>query len=109
LKDFITNEKKRMKLNRKKGGSGSQKPSDPKRKAEAKRLFNSKKDELESKEAKLMLKFLETYPGADVMKPCLEMLWAFLRWLKEKGYHVIDERDVYCMPFSHLVRYKGLK
>jgi len=123
LKDFIKDEsdrlkirsnylrsaERRQKLKNKQKGPGSRKPSDPKRISELKRLFDSKKKEMESQEAKLLLKFLETYPGADVMMPCIEMLWSFLRWLKEKGYHIIDERDVYCLPFSHLVRYRGLK
>ena len=80
-----------------------------KHKAEAKHLLDSKKDELKSQQGQLLLKFLETYPSADVTLACCEMVWSFLTWLKEKGYHVIDERDVYCLPFSHLVRYKDLK
>jgi len=125
MKDFIKDESDRLKIRtnylhsaerrqkrlkkEKKKGSDSRNHHDPKRLTEIKRLFESKKKELESQEAKLLLKFLETYPGADVMMPCIEMLWAFLTWLKEKAYHVIDERDVFCVPFSHLVRYKNLK
>lgn len=93
---------------KKKKGPETRKPADPKRKAETKRLFDSKKKELESQEAQLLLKFLETWTEP-TKEDQLNFLWKFMFWLKEKGYHIIDGQTVFCFPFSKLVRLKGLK
>lgn len=95
--------------NKKKKGPDDRNRTDPKRKSELKRLFDSKKDELKSQQGQLLLKFLETYPSADAALQCCEMVWSFLTWLKEKGYHIIDGKTVFCFPFSKLVRLKDLK
>jgi len=80
-----------------------------KRMTEAKHLLKSKQKELDSQEARLLLRFLETYPPADATLAACEMVWAFIQWLKEKRYHVIQEETVFCVPFSHLVEKKKLK
>ena len=59
---------------------------------EAKRLIKNRAKELESQEIKLFLKFAEAYP-----KTCLKIdtalgIWNFLRFLKEKGYYIIEEK-----------------
>lgn len=94
---------------KKQKGPDAVKRPDPPRKAETKRFIKSKGLGLESPQGKIFLEFMEIYPPADVTLAACEMLWFFLVWLKSKGIHLIDERTVYCLPFSHLVHYKGLK
>ena len=50
--------------------------------------LNSKQKKLESKEARMFLKFLEGYPPTDATLERCEMLQAFLQWLKKNGYIV---------------------
>lgn len=95
-------------MKKKKGPAGRNR-TDPKHLTEAKHFLHSKKSELESPQAKIFLEFMEIYPPADATLAACEMLWFFLVWLKSKGIHLINEETVYCMPFSHLVQYKGLK
>jgi len=96
-------------MGKKKTGPGTRKPSDPKRKAEAKRLFDSRIRELESPEARIFLRFAEVYPPVDMTLHVAEGLWAFLQWLKERGYRIVHSEEVFCVPFSHLVRKRNLK
>ena len=93
----------------KKKGSSPVKVNDPKRMANAKRLFNSKKDELKSQQGQLLLRFLETYPSADATLQCCEMVWSFLTWLKEKGYLIVHDSDLLVAPFSKFAKLKDLK
>lgn len=95
-------------MGKKEKGPAAVKQTGPRRKAEAKRLLKSKQKELESQESRLMLDFFATWTEP-VSEQMAQFLWQFLKFLKEKDYHVIDERTVYCFPFSHLVRYKNLK
>jgi len=108
LKDKNKGRLIKLKDKKTKGPDAVKRP-DPQRKAEAKRFVHSKGLGLESPQGKIFLEFMKIYPLADVTLNACEMLWYFLTWLKSKGIHLIDERTVYCMPFSHLVRYKGLK
>lgn len=101
---------RRSRLNEKKEkGSPALQHNDPSRKTEVKRFLKSKKKELESPEAQLFLNFLATWPLADVTLLACEMTWGFIQWLKKAGYHIIDERTVFCIPFSHLVKKADLK
>ena len=61
---------------------------------EAKRLFNSKKKELESQEAKLFLKFAETYPPADLKIDAALAVWNFLKFLKDNDYIILDAKGM---------------
>lgn len=78
------------------------------RKADAKRFLHSKGLSIESPEGKIIVEFLETYPSTSTTILSLEMLWFFLAWLKSKGIHLVNSQDVFCIPFSYLVPYKGL-
>lgn len=90
-------------------GSAARKQTDPKRKAKTKRLLNSRQKELESPEAKLFLRFLDEHPEIDATLYTMEILWTFLRFLKKNGYSIVQENDVVCVPFSHLVDPSRLK
>jgi len=70
---------------------------------EVKRLIKNRAKELESQEAKLFLKFAETYPQADLKIDTALGIWNFLLFLKEKDFYIIDGKTVFCVPFSHLV------
>ena len=107
--DFIKSEKGRKKLNRKNKGPETRKPAHPKRMAKAKRLFNSKKDELMSQGAKLLMRFLEDHPEVDPTLAIAEGLWAFIRWLKEKEYSIVHANDLLVAPFSKFAKLKDLK
>jgi len=97
-------------MERKKAGSGTRKPSEPKRKATAERLINSKLKELESPEAQMLLSFLRDYPlTCDMSLNSAELLWSFIVWLDLKKIRLIDEREVFCFPFSKLIRKGDLK
>jgi len=85
------------------------KPTRSLRKADAKRLLHSKGLAIESPEGKIIAEFLETYPSSSTTILSLEMLWFFLAWLKSKKIHLVDSQDVFCVPFSYLVRCKDLK
>ena len=78
----------------KKKGPETRKPADPKRKAEAKRLFDSKIRELESQEAQLFLKFAESYPPADLKIDAALAVWNFLKFLKDNDYVILDAKRV---------------
>jgi len=95
--------------NVKKKERAAMKQTRSKRKAEAKRLLESRQKELESPEAKLLVKFLGEHPEIDVTLQTSETLWTFLRFLKEKGYSLVHGNDIVCVPFSHLVDPSKLK
>lgn len=77
---------------KKKKGPETRKPADPKRKREAKRLFNSKKRELEMQEAQLFLKFAESYPPTDLKIDAALAVWNFLKFLKDNDYIILDAK-----------------
>jgi len=81
-------------LKEKKKGPETRKPADPKRMTEAKHLFNSKKKELESQEAKLFMKFAESYPPADLRLDAALAVWNFLVFLKNNGYIIQDTKEM---------------
>ena len=73
------------------------------------RLIVDKKAELETPEARIFLEFLKTYWMAASTIGACEMLWNFIHWTGENGIHLVDEKTVYCFPYSLLVRYTNLK
>lgn len=93
----------------KKRGPGSRKPTGPERMTEAKRILKSRQKELESQEAKILLKFLETYPPGDVSLAAIELLWDFLKWLRTGKISLVSPGDIFYIPFSHLAAAKNLK
>lgn len=82
--------------------AGSRKPIGPQRKTEAKRLFDSKRSEIESQESLLLFLFVENYSKI-LTDPMIESVWSFMEFLKSNGYHIISEKEVFCVPFSKLV------
>jgi len=76
---------------------------------EAKRLIKNRAKELESQEVKLFLKFVEADPGMGLKIDTALGIWNFLRFLKEKGYYIINENTVYFVSFSHLANQSNLK
>ena len=90
-------------------GPAAGKPIGPKRKAEANRLIKNRAKELEGQEVKLFLKFAETYPEMALKIDTALGIWNFLRFLKEKGYYIINGKTVFCVPFSHLADQSNLK
>ncbi len=96
----MSNEKKRGPLNGE--------PRDPQRKNESKRLLNSKVAEIESQESLLLFLFVANYSKI-LTEPMVELIWDFMEFLKSHGYYIINEKEVFCVPLSHLVRKKDLK
>ena len=90
-------------------GPAAGKPIGPKRKAEAKRFLKSKQEEINSQEARLFLKFAETHPQADLTLPVVGAIWSFLKFLKKNGYHIINEKTIFCFPLSCMAKFKNLK
>lgn len=76
---------------------------------EAKRLIKNRAKELESQEIKLFLKFVEADPEVGLKIDTALGIWNFLRFLKEKGYYIINENTVYFVSFSHLANQSNLK
>lgn len=96
-------------MSKKEKGPDDRNRTDPKRMAEAKRLFKSKRGKLESKEAQLFLRFLHLHPEVDLTLATAEALWTFLAFMKKHGYHIIGGDEVFCVPFSNLVPKAALK
>ncbi|MBA7646279.1 hypothetical protein ES703_54041 [subsurface metagenome] len=96
----MSNEKKRGPLNCE--------PRDPQRKDCPKRLLDSKIREVKSQESLLLFLFVANYSKI-LTEPMVELIWDFMEFLKSHGYYIINEKEVFCVPFSHLVRKKDLK
>ncbi|MBA7538332.1 hypothetical protein ES705_30607 [subsurface metagenome] len=95
--------------NEKKRGPESGLPTGPQRKAEnLKRRLDSKIREVQSQESLLLFLFADNYSKI-LAEPMVEVAWDFMEFLKSHGYYIINEKEVFCVPFSHLVRKKDLK
>jgi hypothetical protein len=92
----------------KKKGPAARKPIGPKRKAEAKRRLDSKIREIKSQESLLLFLFVENCPKI-LTEPMIGLIWEFMEFLKSHGYYTINEKEVFCFPFSKLVCKKDLK
>jgi len=92
-------------MRKKKKGPETRKPPGPKRMTEVKRLVNFK--QVKRKNQGLLLKFDKDHP--DLTFDDAITILAFIRWLENNDYHIINGREVFCVPFSHLVRKKDLK
>ncbi|GAI42689.1 unnamed protein product [marine sediment metagenome] len=93
---------------KKKRGPVSLQPTGPKRKAEAKRLLDSKIAEVKSQQSLLLFLFVANCSKI-LTEPMVEMLWEFMEFLKSHGYHIVNDREVFCVPFSHLACKADLK
>lgn len=96
----------------KKRGPVSQILTGPKRKdgshVLSSRLLNSKIRETQSQESLLLFLFAENY-SKTLTEPMAELAWEFMEFLKSTGYCIVNEKEVFCFPFSHLVEKKKLK
>jgi len=81
------------------------KQPDPKRMAEAKRLLNSKRVSEENQ--CLLLKFDKDCPGITFRNA--DGVITFVRWLEDRRYQIINEKEVFCFPFSKMVKLSELK
>ena len=93
----------------KKRGPESGLPTGPQRQDEnLKRRLDSKIAEVESQESLLLFLFVAN--RSEILpEPMVELIWEFMEFLKSNGYLIINEKEVFCIPFSHLVRKKDLK
>jgi len=77
----------------------------PQRMTEIKRQLNAKKITIENQE--LLFEFDESHRG--ITFDDAGAIMVFVEWLQNRGYHIIHGDNVFCLPFSHLARYKNLK
>ena len=92
----------------KKRGPDNCKPTSPQRKAEAKRQLDSKIAEIESQDSLLLFLFVENCSKI-LTEPMVELVWDFLEFLRFNDYYIVNGKEVFCVPFSHLVRKRDLK
>ncbi|GAH92985.1 unnamed protein product [marine sediment metagenome] len=92
----------------KKRGPDSRQPTGPQRKAEAKRLFDSKIAEIKSQASLLLFLFVADHSKI-LTEPMVQMIWDFMEFLRSHGYHIVNEKEVFCVPFSHLACMADLK
>ncbi|GAI64819.1 unnamed protein product [marine sediment metagenome] len=93
----------------KKRGPESGLPTGPQRKGQSlKRRLDSKIREVESQETLLMFLFVANCSEI-LPEPMVKLIWEFMEFLKSNGYLIINEKEVFCVPLSHLVRKKDLK
>lgn len=95
--------------NKKKRGPDSRQPKDPQRKDEnSKRLLDSKIAEVKSQESLLLFLFVANCSKI-LTEPMVEMIWEFMEFLKSHGYNIVNQKEIFCIPFSHLVCVADLK
>jgi len=73
-----------------------------------KRLLHSKMRELDNQESQLFLKFLGTQPEPILKLDAVELVWTFIMFLKNSGYHILHGNTIFCMPLTRLVKMKDL-
>ena len=73
-----------------------------------KRLLHPKMGELDNRESQLFLKFLGTQPEPVLKLNAVELVWTFIMFLKNSGYHVLHGNTIFCMPLTRLVKMKDL-
>jgi len=80
----------------------------PKRKDKAERLFEFREKELKSQESLLLFLFVANHSEI-LAEPMVELIWNFMEFLKSNGYYIVNEKEVFCFPFSKLVCKGDLK
>lgn len=101
-------EKVRKKMKDEKKGSPTAKQNNPRIKAEAKNLLKDKRAGTENQE-QMLLEFMDSQPQDKVTLEKLEMVWAFIFWLNEKGCSIVHDDDLLTAPFSKFAKLKDLK
>jgi hypothetical protein len=93
----------------KKRGPESGLPTGPQRKdGNLKRRLDSKIRDVESQESLLLFLFVAN--RSEILpEPMVKLIWEFMDFLKSHGYYILNEKEVFCVPLSHLVRKKDLK
>lgn len=73
-----------------------------------KRLLHSKMRELDNQESQLFIKFLASQPETVLKLDACELVWTFIMFLKNSGYHILHGNTIFCMPLARLVKIKDL-
>lgn len=73
-----------------------------------KRLLHAKIREFDNRESQLFLKFLGTQPDTILNHNAVELVWAFIMFLKSSGYHVLHGNTIFCMPLTRMIKMKDL-
>lgn len=95
--------------NEKKSGPPSNEPRGPQRKDQSlKRRLDSKIADVKSQESLLLFLFVQNCSEI-LTEPMIELAWDFMEFLKSNGYYIVNEKEVFCVPFSHFVRKKDLR
>ncbi|GAH92464.1 unnamed protein product [marine sediment metagenome] len=92
----------------KKRGPEGQRPTGPQRQGNLERRLDSKIRDVESQESLLLFLFVANCSEI-LPEPMVKLIWEFMEFLKSNGYLIINEKEVFCVPLSHLVRKKDLK
>jgi hypothetical protein len=93
---------------KKKRGLANRKPASPQRRLETKRQLDSKIAEIKSQQSLLLFLFVANCSEI-LTEPMVEMLWEFMEFLKAHGYKIINEKEIFVIPFSKLVCVADLK
>lgn len=73
-----------------------------------KRLLRSKMGELDNRESQLFLKFLASQPDPVLKLDAVELVWTFIMFLKNSGYHILHGNTIFCMPLTRMIKMKDL-
>ena len=73
-----------------------------------KRLLHSKIRKHDSQESQLFLKFLATQPDSTLQHEKVELVWTFITYLKNNGFHILHGNTIFCMPLTRLIKIKDL-
>ena len=73
-----------------------------------KRLLHSKMGELDNRESQLFLKFLASQPDPVLKFDAVELVWTFIMFLKNSGYHILHGNTIFCMPLTRMIKMKDL-
>jgi len=74
-----------------------------------KRLLHSKIPKDDYQESQLFLKFLATQQDAVLKRDTVELVWTFITYLKNNGYHILHGNTIFCMPLTRLIKIKDLE
>ena len=73
-----------------------------------KRLLHSKIQRNDYRESQLFLKFLAKQPETILKRDKVELVWAFVMYLKASGYHILHGNTIFCMPLTRMIKMKDL-
>jgi len=74
-----------------------------------KNLLHSKKQDLDTRESRIFLKFLATQPEPVLKRNAVELVFSFIKFLETDGYHILHGDTIFCMPLTRMVKMKDLK